>query len=245
MVSPVPWMTVLAVVASAGGTGAAGGNPTASSAVVANRSSDTGAPGTVKRNVIPPELADAERQAIARPGQGLFGRDGERADAKGSSTWQGWLSGLLPLAVVLAAFAGLVALTRRYLPRSLSARLTGGGIVEVLARQHLSPKQSIALIKVGRRVVLVGVTPDRLSCLDSITDPDEVASVVGRVASGRPGSLTSTFQNEVLREATAYASPGFDDTAGGPAETHVSAYRGAGRMLRSLTQRVRALTVSL
>jgi flagellar biosynthetic protein FliO len=86
-------------------------------------------------------------------------------------------SGLTSLVIVLAAIAGVTLLVRRLLP---SMRNVSGGVVEILGRNHLSPKQSLALVRIGRRLLLVGITPERLSTLCEIDEPQEVADLLGR-----------------------------------------------------------------
>jgi len=250
MTAPYWWLFVVIAVAPVGqedgaGTPASGGSQTG---VVANR---------------PPAAAGAavhesEDRPIERKNGQRFGRStgGTRADGATDvpvNGWQGVLRGWWPLIVVLAIIAGVAIAARRWLPKSsvFGAR----GVVEVLGRQYLSSKQSVAVLKVGRRVVVVGMTPERLTHLDTITDADEVADLVGRAASGRPGSLSSAFEREVLREAAAYApcdvSSHADDDA--PADTlgrysasgPLGPYAGAARQLRGLLSRVRALAVTV
>jgi flagellar biosynthetic protein FliO len=112
-------------------------------------------------------------------------------------------SGLVSLAVVLAAIAGVSLLLRRLVP---SVRAMNGGAIEVLGRNHLAPKQSLTLVRVGRRIVLVGVTPERLSTLCVIDDPEEVAELVGSAAGERASSEASGFDR-----ALGQAAGDFDD----------------------------------
>ncbi len=102
------------------------------------------------------------------------------------------------LALVLALLAGAVWAARKYLPgvRQLGA----SPAVRVLGRTHLSPRQSVMLVKVGRRVLIVGSTADGLRTLDSITDPAEVSELVGLAEMSRAGSATTSF-NRLLKQA--------------------------------------------
>lgn len=109
-----------------------------------------------------------------------------------------WYRGaVFSLALVLAAIAALALLLRRLLP---SFRPGGVGLVEVVGRTHLSPKQTLNLVRVGRRLVLVGATSERLNALCQIDDPREVMEILARV----PGSSTlgSVGFEEALTEAT-------------------------------------------
>jgi len=115
-------------------------------------------------------------------------------------------SGMVSLVVVLAAVGGVALLFRRFVP---SVRAMSGGTIEVLGRNHLSPKQSLTLVRVGRRVLLIGVTGERLSRLCEIDDPDEVAELLVRQTPATRGSFD--------RVLTAAAS-GFGEPRDGPGE---------------------------
>ncbi|MCX7934525.1 MAG: flagellar biosynthetic protein FliO, partial [Planctomycetota bacterium] len=90
----------------------------------------------------------------------------------------------------LLAWGGL-ALARRYLPGS-SALFTSPAI-EILGRANLDPRRYVALIRVGRRVLLVGVGPEQLSHLTSIANPEEVAEIL-ETAKPRTAVGKSLFQ---------------------------------------------------
>ena len=63
--------------------------------------------------------------------------------------------------------------------------LASTGALEVLSRTSLSSKQSLVLVRMGRRLLLLGVTGDEMITLCVVEDPDQVATMVGEVASGR------------------------------------------------------------
>jgi flagellar biogenesis protein FliO len=142
------------------------------------------------------------------------------------------LSMLWPLLAVLGGMALLFWTARRYLPGM--RRLTGSRVIEVLARTHLSPKQSIAVVKLGRRVLVVGQSADRLSALASITEPEEVSELVGLCAAAGPRSESSSFQR-VFKRLDGEFSEAEDAAAGDEGEA-------LGRVrseLDSLTAKVR------
>jgi len=107
-----------------------------------------------------------------------------------------WLSGFWPLFVVVAVIILMFWLARKYLPGV--RRLGGSRTIKLLARTHLSPRQSIALVRVGRRLLVVGQSADRLSALDSISDPQEVSELLGQCesdgASGAVENFKKTFK---------------------------------------------------
>jgi flagellar biogenesis protein FliO len=84
----------------------------------------------------------------------------------------------------------------RFLFPSVAGR-SPSRIVEVLARSVLTPKQQVMLIRVGRRLIVVGDSGSQLSTLCEIADPDEVASLVGQ-----------------LREEKIFAASGFGSLVG-------------------------------
>jgi flagellar biogenesis protein FliO len=55
------------------------------------------------------------------------------------------------------------------------------GAMRVLSRMVVSPKQQVLLLQVGRRVVVVGDSGQQMSPLSEITDPDEIAALVGQI----------------------------------------------------------------
>jgi flagellar biogenesis protein FliO len=219
------------------------------SKVVANRSSGPGAapPSAVPVGEAGFEDRPVERRGarMSRPVDGAGSATTGGAAGAASSGWFGRVQGLWPLAVVLALIGALALLARRILPNRWQGGPGGRGMVEVLGRQHLSARQSVALLRVGRRVVVIGITPDKLTHLDTITDPDEVAELVGRSVSLKDGSLSRTFEREVLREAAAYEPSDHADLsaeAGGPPTDRAAAYVTARQQLRGLLSKVRSLT---
>ena len=143
---------------------------------------------------------------------------------------------LWPLAIVLGVIAALAALFRRWAPRS--ARFGGGGVIEVLARHHLSPKQSLCLVRVGRRLVLVGVSPERISAVTEIGDPEEAAAVLSGIERGRPGSFSSVFAKLSDRD---WRKPPEEAAARGEGLLPSGRMAEAGATVRDLIGRVRHL----
>ncbi|MBN1489095.1 MAG: flagellar biosynthetic protein FliO [Phycisphaerae bacterium] len=246
------WLAMLVAMGTAVVAIAADGDPVGvpEVRVVANRSS-------VSETEAPASEAVVDEVAVARPSEARpIWRSGQPSDeavlqaggGRRSSSWsraRDLAGGLLPMLAVLVIMTALLVVAKRLLPAHWRTNLARTRMIDVLGRQHLSPKQSVALLKVGRRVVLVGLTADRVSHLETITDPDEVAELIGRSASGKPGSLTMGFERDVLREASAY-EPGrphdlLDHTE---ASDRMSAYLGARQQVRGLLHRVRALAGS-
>ncbi len=98
-----------------------------------------------------------------------------------------------PLFVVLGVVGGLTYAVRRWMPKSM--RTSGAGALQVLARQPLNGKQSLCLVRIGKRLVLMGVTPEHISTLTEITDREESAEIMAAIESSRPSSFAKTFGN--------------------------------------------------
>lgn len=124
----------------------------------------------------------AERGAGAGAGNRTPGS--ESAPASGLRLW-------LPLAFVLIVIGVLAWAARRMFPRM--GRAGGDGAITVLSRCVLSPKQSLCLVRLGRRIVLLGMTPDRINTLAEITDADEAALLIAAASSHRAESFRSAL----------------------------------------------------
>lgn len=106
-----------------------------------------------------PVRADASGAPDARAGQSARPRPGRSPalawlrGATDSSGSEGWGAGPACLAVVLAICGGLAVAARRFGPRAPAAP------VQVVGRVSLSPKHSVYLLRVGRRVLVLGAGP--------------------------------------------------------------------------------------
>lgn len=146
-------------------------------------------------------------------------------------TGLGSLGAVLVL-VVVAAWA-----VRRWLP---AARVGESGILHIAARANLSPKQSVALIRLGNRFVLVSVGGDHVSPLCEVAEPEEVADLAARIAAsgGRPAEA---FDGLLQKESADYehvADSGDGDPAKRAASPRVVRGRAA---LSDLLNRLRTL----
>ena len=90
---------------------------------------------------------------------------------------------LAALVVVLLFALGLAKLFLKRSPYSI------GGLpadaVDVLGRRAVDPRNSVYMIKVGSRLILMGSSPTGLSSLAEITDPIEVASLTNVCAAAK------------------------------------------------------------
>ena len=84
------------------------------------------------------------------------------------------------------------------------------GVVRVLSRTPVTPKQQVLLVQVGRRVLVVADNGTQMNPLSEITDPDEVAAAGGPDCQRRlPGARRRLAQ--LCRQAQEFRAGGRTD----------------------------------
>lgn len=136
------------------------------------------------------------------------------APAAGGSTWvrtTASLAGVVALILFLAWSYRAVSGGSR----SLLGRGRRPGIIEVLSRTVLSPRQSLCLVRIGPRAVLIGVSGDSVRTLDVIDDPAIVAQLAGQAESrARPSFAADLAEQDRAFAALDAKSPApLDDVA--------------------------------
>ncbi len=149
------------------------------------------------------------------------------------------LGGVVGVILLLAWGYRAVASRAGRLP--LTLRNKRPALIEVVSRAALAPRQSLCLVRIGPRLVLLGVTPDAVRPLDVIHDPDLTAQLLGHAAQQRADSSTAEFARCLEREARAYetAGDGAAETAI-PEEQHLVELR---QKLAGTVARLRATAV--
>jgi flagellar biogenesis protein FliO len=156
-----------------------------------------------------------------------------------------WLQTLVPLGAVVGLFL-LLAWGYRAVTGAGRARIGHGlqsAAIEVLGRVGLTARHSLCLVRIGPKLVLVGVGGDRLTMLDVLNDAEAVAAVAGRAAQRSPGP---EFQRCLEREAREYLvgeGPG-DEVGPGPAASEHGEER-QGRAGDSLSRAARRMRTTL
>lgn len=148
--------------------------------------------------------------AKARPLERDGGRGGaadgaQRADVSAVGPWVRTtmaLGGVVVLIVFLGWGYRRVADNRGAWP--FAARPRSATMMEVLGRTTISPRQSVVLMRVGPRLVLVGCTADAIRPLDVISDPEQVSRMLGHVAQQRADSQSAEFAQCLERESGSY-----------------------------------------
>jgi flagellar biogenesis protein FliO len=99
---------------------------------------------------------------------------------------------IFALALVLALIFATRWIVKKYFPSVVGG---SNGVVRVLSRSPLTPKQHVLLVQVGKRVLVVADNGTQMSSLSEITDADEVALLVGQSATRAPvrESFDTTF----------------------------------------------------
>ncbi|MEM6799121.1 MAG: flagellar biosynthetic protein FliO [Planctomycetota bacterium] len=111
------------------------------------------------------------------------------------------------LGVVIGLLLLVAWVWRRAAPRS--TRQLPTDVISVIGRAPLANRQVAQLIKIGGKLVLVCVTPDGAKPLTEITDPEEVARLLGLCEQNNPHSASVAFRevfDQLIREP---AAPGF------------------------------------
>ncbi len=179
----------------------------------------------------------AKSSASAKRASTLISRDGESASSGRRSAASGsWYSqGFVPLFIVLGLLGGGYYLARRFMP---TESIVEGNLLRVVARTTLSPKHTIALVQLGHRFVMVGMSPDHVEALCSITDDDEIADLTRRLG-GRPSNGGLAFDQLLLKESRGFESPLEEDESAATSSTKTVS--GATRQLEGLLGRLKSL----
>jgi flagellar biogenesis protein FliO len=107
----------------------------------------------------------------------------------------------------LAAVAGLIVLARFLLKKAnLSSRGLGKcAAMEVLGRSSLSMKHQLVLVRLGQRVLLLGLSPQGVNTLSELTAAQEIAQVLDSLRTGRGDEFLKTLQDKTAQFAEADA----------------------------------------
>ncbi len=145
------------------------------------------------------ELAQKHNEERARQPQ-TSGTSTPSAPASKSTT-SGALSAVGALVVVVGLILILARLFRRHAPLFNQSLPTEA--LEVLGRRYLDQRQSILLLRLGSRILVVGSSPSGLQGIGELSDPVEVDLVAGMCRPNRNGpGLGSSFFN-LIRGQTA------------------------------------------
>ncbi|NOG53579.1 MAG: hypothetical protein HND57_04515 [Planctomycetes bacterium] len=104
------------------------------------------------------------------------------------------------------AVLGLILLGATWLKRSNRSLATGGravsGLVDVLARYPFGRNQSLALIKIDRRILVLCQGAQETTLITEITDPEEVVSILRQCRDDQGESFDRRLE-DILRQSDA------------------------------------------
>jgi flagellar biogenesis protein FliO len=141
--------------------------------------------GATGAAAIPPRAASNtidERQPVRRAAAPTSARPTtQQTGVKSTSTGKGFDSGRVTTA--LAVVVILILLLRWGAKRFFGVAAVGRSsrAVQVMARTPVSPRQQLMVLRVGRRLLVVADGGSQMNTLSEITDPDEVAALVGQL----------------------------------------------------------------
>ncbi len=104
-------------------------------------------------------------------------------------------TGLLPLGIVLAAIGAVAWGMKKF---KGTTRINGGDVLSVLTQTHIAPKQSVALVQMGGKLVFVGVTAQSITPIRVIEDREEAATVRTKLRIGGMTTKQNAF-DELVR----------------------------------------------
>ena len=151
------------------------------------------------------ETASLEAQPVGGPRQSAdsilgISKDSPKKNVAIKKTSMWWV--LMSLSLVLALIAGTAYLLRRFLPGS--QRVGRSNAIEILSRSTINPKQSLCLVRFGSKLLLVGLSPNHMSCLVNMDDPEEIAQVLGLLEKDSIHSISNTFGRLFHKESQGY-----------------------------------------
>ncbi len=118
------------------------------------------------------------------------------------------------LAIVVGLFLMCAWLLRRSGPKPTSPLPKEA--VAVLGRVPLAARHFAHLLQLGNKLVLVSITPERVSTLAEVTEPQEVQRLLGLCLRNHKHSTTAEF-HQVLEELANEPARGFLDNQAGAA----------------------------
>ena len=153
----------------------------------------------------PPPAAGAfeSRTPIGRGGEAAQ-TDGGRPSAAATLRKGMWSSG--SAVVVLAVVGGAVVRTLRKRNPQTAGALPREA-VDLIGRQRLDAKNAVGLLRVGRRLLIVGIGEDGLRTLGEVTDAAEIDRLAGLCRPAGPGGGFAAMLQSAVPKAKPAAGP--------------------------------------
>jgi flagellar biogenesis protein FliO len=190
----------------------------------AGNAAQSSSPTRVRTGVQPAERTVAQpAEPLADPHHKSW-KELARSKADGKSdkqvlTFSPW-SAFGALAVVVGLILVLARVFRRHAP--IFSQSLPQEALEILGRRHVDPKQTILLVRIGARILVVGSSASGLNPLGQIDDPVEVDLLAGLCRRGSQAGAWSTSFFRLLKGETK-TRPGSSSARTVPQSTHPSA----------------------
>ncbi len=97
------------------------------------------------------------------------------------------------LILIVAMVVGLLFVLKKIIPGS--HRIFDSPAIEIIGKSHISQKQAIYLAKLGRRILVLGVSENSVNLLTEMDDADEVNGIRAINAQGGKESVTNAFKS--------------------------------------------------
>ncbi len=141
-------------------------------------------------------------------------------------------SALFAVLVVCGIFCGILYVVKKYLPGH--RQLFNHPAMEVLGRTHLDQRRFVSLVRVGKRIIVVGVSPDEMRPLSEITDETEITGILELARPKTEAGLT-VFQRlfqKTVQKADAAENRALADEKAAQIEVQMSTLRERVKQIR-------------
>jgi len=116
-----------------------------------------------------------------------------------------FFSMIFALAVILGLLLGVVYLLKRFLPNTTSG-LVDNSIIQVISARYIGPKSSIMIVEILGKVVVIGVSSDKLSYITEISGEEAMEKL--KLIKAQSGTIPSLgdymIKNKALSRISAF-----------------------------------------
>ena len=159
--------------------------------------------------------AQKEKQTIAKDssnrvsGAKDVGSTANKTNTNLKADPPGLLKPLLSLFGVLALIVIIAWLIKKYLPGQANTGMED--IIQVIGRVSVDTKNSLCLAKFGNEMLLLGVGADGIRLIEKVSDPDKIASMMGKIEASRLNSISKSFSNVFKNARGDYLDDNLED----------------------------------
>jgi len=98
--------------------------------------------------------------------------------------WGAGIKTVAMLSIVVAVLIVVLFLIKRFVYNRPG--FVQGGLIDMISLYHVSPKERIGLVDVAGEKLVIGITPEKITCLTQITNP-EVDNKIDQARQGKVG----------------------------------------------------------